>query len=587
MSKQFEKKLRALYSQRSLKVAYALRRLVGVKSLRSYSSYDEYVDDQIAAVVMRAKKDEQNRSALASSPALKQETKAVEKSSKKPPVAKKMPPPTVIAETSSDNVRVDPLRAFVEARQPDVLLDTVDLWLKSGINVSPTHLVWYVRACVEIGAVHRIEEKLPLLISKVWFSASFRYYYFIALLMIGDFDKARSLALDTVRGGTADKRLLLRIVGESYLLSEPAILRAAAQQLVRFHENELTTSEQIYVYNIVSLQLGDEELLRVVKPGSLAKRNRDAFLFRSNVALRENDLALQLLHFNAALEICNLSTVRAIDPEKPLHVTNIVPADEADRSEGPTVSVLMSTFNSAATVESALRSLREQTHPALEILVVDDCSTDNTLEIVRRCAENDDRIVVHQMAENGGTYRARNFGLSRATGKYFTCHDSDDWAHPTRIQQLVEAIEASADLVAARSQLLRLSRHNGVKPKPAGYMHDDMSSFLFHREAIVKKMGYYCEVTTGADSEFLRRTETVFGEKSVQLIKKPLLIADWSETSLSGSPLTGITEGGTMCIDRAKFRFDFQRAHKRAPNQYYHSTASEQYSDLPRTTVDG
>lgn len=570
MSNPYEEKLRAVYAQRSVKLSYSLRKILGAKSLQSYKSYEDYVEAQIKTIekrVLAATAKEKAKKAPTPPPppppppsSPKPSTRSTEKVA-----PEKKPAPPV---TPAPGAPVDPLAAILTDGRTDIFLDTVDLWLRSGIDVSPTQFVTYARICVEEGQIERLLEKRDVISDRVWLAKGFRFYYFIALLMAGEFAEARFIALESIRGGAVDKRLLLRIIGESYLLSDPIVLKAAAEQIIRYFGKELTPAELVYVYNVVSLQLGDEELLRIVQPGSLTRKDRNNLLFASNVALREQDFARQLRTFNAALELNGLSPVSALDSSKPLHVTNITSMDSPGIVRGPLVTVLMSTFNSAVTLRNALGSLRGQTYADLEILVIDDGSSDHSVKIARECAKEDRRISVHQMPENGGTYRIRNFGLSKAKGTYFTCLDSDDWAHPTRIETLVTILEKDPNLIAARSQLVRLSGVNGVKPRPAGYVHDDMSSLTFRREEVVNKMGYYQQVTTGADSEFIKRLETVFGVTAIQLVAKPLLVADWSATSLSGSPLTGITEGGTMSVERVKFRATFRKAHSEGEHLY-------------------
>lgn len=564
MSNPYEEKLRAVYAQRSVKLSYSLRKFLGIKSVKPYRSYEEYIEAQIGKVAKRVVAEAVKAEAKKAPAPPATSPKPVAPIAKKAPAEKKAP---LISAPDTETV-TDPLAEILSEGRTDTFLDTVDLWLRSGIEVSPTQLVSYARICVEEGQIARLLEKRDTLPHRVWMSKSFRLFYFIALLMAGEFAEARSIALESLRGGSVDKRLLLRIIGESYLLSDPLVLKAAAQQIIRYFGTELTPVELVYVYNVVSLQLGDEELLRIVEPGSLARRDRNNLLFASNVALGERDFARQLRNFNAALELSGLSPIEALDGDKPLHVTNIRSSSVPATVRGPLVSVLMSTYNSAATLRSALASLKGQTYADLEILVVDDGSSDDSVKIARACMKDDPRISVYQMPENGGTYRIRNFGLSKAKGTYFTCLDSDDWAHPTRIETLVSVLEADPTVIAARSQLVRLSGVNGVKPKPVGYVHDDMSSLTFRREEVVSKMGYYHQVTTGADSEFIKRLETVFGAAAIHLVRKPLLIADWSETSLSGSPLTGITEGGTMCIDRVKYRATFRKAHSEGKHLY-------------------
>ena len=110
------------------------------------------------------------------------------------------------------------------------------------------------------------------------------------------------------------------------------------------------------------------------------------------------------------------------------------------------VTVVIPVYNSKATVEKAVRSIMNQTYKNLEIIIVNDGSTDESLEICERLASEDARILVHSQ-ENGGLSAARNKGISLAKGKWITFVDSDDLADPNMIEILLNcAVKACADL---------------------------------------------------------------------------------------------------------------------------------------------
>lgn len=114
---------------------------------------------------------------------------------------------------------------------------------------------------------------------------------------------------------------------------------------------------------------------------------------------------------------------------------------------GPEVSVVMATFNQAATLPETLRSLRAQTlaPERWELIIIDDGSTDATAEILRR--EAGTARVVRQ--ENQGLPTACNRGLELAFGEYFTRIDSDDFAEPGWLETLVRALDSDRQAVCA------------------------------------------------------------------------------------------------------------------------------------------
>lgn len=106
----------------------------------------------------------------------------------------------------------------------------------------------------------------------------------------------------------------------------------------------------------------------------------------------------------------------------------------------PLVSVIIPAYNAEQFIEETLRSARRQTYRNLEILVVDDGSTDATPELVAHMAAGDPRIQLIRQ-ENGGVVRARNRALEEARGRYVAPLDADDLWFPEKIERQVRALE--------------------------------------------------------------------------------------------------------------------------------------------------
>lgn len=112
-------------------------------------------------------------------------------------------------------------------------------------------------------------------------------------------------------------------------------------------------------------------------------------------------------------------------------------------------SVIMPAYNVSGIIERAIRSAAAQTFPPLEILVIDDCSTDNTVEVVNALARDIPSIRLLSTPVNGGPSPARNVGLRAAKGDWIALLDADDAWTPGRLERLSEvARETSADFVA-------------------------------------------------------------------------------------------------------------------------------------------
>jgi len=118
----------------------------------------------------------------------------------------------------------------------------------------------------------------------------------------------------------------------------------------------------------------------------------------------------------------------------------------AGSGQGQLVSVVIPAFNSAATIAATLRSVAGQTHEALEIIVVDDGSTDATPETVEQFARGDARVrLVRQ--PNTGPSAARNTGIARATADLIAPLDADDLWHPTKLEKQLARLRQGGDEV--------------------------------------------------------------------------------------------------------------------------------------------
>lgn len=115
----------------------------------------------------------------------------------------------------------------------------------------------------------------------------------------------------------------------------------------------------------------------------------------------------------------------------------------------PIVSIIVANFNGERFLADALTTARSQTLRAIEIIVVDDASSDRSVEIARRIASEDERIRVIARSTRSGPGAARNDGLAVARGEWIAILDSDDMMHPSRLEDLVRAAaNAGADICA-------------------------------------------------------------------------------------------------------------------------------------------
>ncbi len=192
-----------------------------------------------------------------------------------------------------------------------------------------------------------------------------------------------------------------------------------------------------------------------------------------------------------------------------------------------TISVIIPVFNQYEYFVKCINSIQLQTYTNLEIICVDDGSTDGVEKYLDNCARSDKRIVIkHQ--ENRGESSARNVGLSMSTGDYIAFVDCDDYIDPDMYQCLVEKAEREdLDIVASswikeyKGNSIRITNEKEVSGGIFGrdellkyiYMRDSYRSFaymwnkLYRRELFEKKDGsitmFEENIKLGADVIFL------------------------------------------------------------------------------------
>ncbi|MDQ0993630.1 glycosyltransferase [Streptomyces sp. V3I7] len=139
-----------------------------------------------------------------------------------------------------------------------------------------------------------------------------------------------------------------------------------------------------------------------------------------------------------------------------------------------TVTVVVAAYNASATLDRALRSALNQTHRNLDVVVLDDASTDGTLAVAHRYAEKDSRVrVVARSRNSGGVGSPRNHGIETATGQYLMFLDADDeLPHRACEVLLASALDTGADITAGRALRVNLAKDETTVWQPQLYGTD-------------------------------------------------------------------------------------------------------------------
>jgi glycosyltransferase involved in cell wall biosynthesis len=205
-------------------------------------------------------------------------------------------------------------------------------------------------------------------------------------------------------------------------------------------------------------------------------------------------------------------------------------------TDGPLVSVIMTTYRPDGSLLTSIESIMAQSWQNLELILVDDGSPADYKAFIEQCLAMDNRIQLLMQPENGGTYLARNAGMHVARGEFVTFQDSDDWSHPRRLELQVERLLTNPNLMATRSIAVRVSESLILQRFGYGPIRPNASSLLFRRDPVINKIGYFDSVRMGADSEYHRRIETVFGKRGedvVEDVPAPLAYIRMRDKSLS------------------------------------------------------
>ncbi len=210
-----------------------------------------------------------------------------------------------------------------------------------------------------------------------------------------------------------------------------------------------------------------------------------------------------------------------------------------DKTHLPLVSVIIPTYNYGRYLPRAIESCLNQSYTALEIIVVDDGSTDNTQEVAKRYQDR----IVYIRQENGGVSAARNKGLEQATGAFIAFLDADDYitedAIQTRLEALTKNPEAGVVITEAYSK-----KGESLSYRPS--LKKDIVSNRFYEELlmgrfplttstsliqshIAKQHQFPVGLSNGEDIVYFAK---LFFVTPVCYLTKPTDIAVWHEDSL-------------------------------------------------------
>jgi len=182
----------------------------------------------------------------------------------------------------------------------------------------------------------------------------------------------------------------------------------------------------------------------------------------------------------------------------------------------PIITVLMAVYNGEKCLNHTIESILNQTFTDFEFLIINDCSTDRTVDVIR--SYNDNRICVHNNETNIGQTESLNVGLNLAKGKYIARMDADDYAMPKRLERQYNYITEHPEYSVVGTDCLVIDESNAKRSISKGHSkYEDIIlklltgspinhvSVLMNREDITNVGGYNCEYRIIADLDLWSR----------------------------------------------------------------------------------
>ncbi|MBK5945379.1 hypothetical protein CCR83_02675 [Rhodobacter veldkampii DSM 11550] len=284
----------------------------------------------------------------------------------------------------------------------------------------------------------------------------------------------------------------------------------------------------------VLAQKSFREIARPARPDIVAGH----FFLKANLT---TNIGEKVAAVNRQLFEFGLSAVHLADGASFFRLDMLRSENEHTSHNGPLVSIIVPTFNAEATLRNSVSSLLKQSYRNLEIIIVNDGSSDSTQRIANELVMEDPRVRVLDSALNRGAYAARNAGLKEAVGQFVTVHDADDFAHAQKIERQLFPLLQDERLVFSISDMVRVS-DNGIFARREIYplQRLNTSSLLFRRVLVLRECGYWEEERYGADSEYLFRLRNSFPKDRRIRLRLPLSFA----ADRSGSLTASVSIGG-------------------------------------------
>lgn len=201
--------------------------------------------------------------------------------------------------------------------------------------------------------------------------------------------------------------------------------------------------------------------------------------------------------------------------------------DDMNMYDSDLISILMPTYNVAQYIEAAVESILNQTYKNIELVIIDDCSTDGTYDTLKHLAEKDSRIILQRNKTNSKICITLNKALSLAHGRYIGRMDGDDISSPERFEILKKYLDDHPDISLVGSQLISIDEFDNVLShkkylrtakfiRRGNIVSSSVSHIWLARREVYSTLEGYRNIPYAEDYDFLLRGERYYQYANVE-----------------------------------------------------------------------
>ena len=261
--------------------------------------------------------------------------------------------------------------------------------------------------------------------------------------------------------------------------------------------------------------------------------DNESFITKAQIMRAKGDGKGQVEAINEMLKLHGLHPFRSTGVNNEINIEYLQCDAPKYKKDHGKVSIIMTGYKKDPLLPIAVNSILSQTYQNLELIIVDDNSPDDAFEFLQELASKDDRIKPFQMEKNGGTYLAKNYGITQATGDFLAFMDSDDWTHPQRIESQVKNLVEYPNAQGVINDYFRIDEKSNIPYRGNGSIRMACISLLLRKKA-QENIGFFDSLRVGADTEYIERLQAVYGEPALIRDRTPNMFMTQHSSSLTG-----------------------------------------------------